>query len=108
MPPKHTMMGPANVPESHNGDDTAASVETTAAAETTGSPTEKASSLDGQGEEAGEPASGGKKPLSFYLALACLMIMVLLCSMDSTIMAVSIPVSYPDKTSAVASVMAVS
>lgn len=34
-----------------------------------------------------------RKPLSFYMAFLCLVIMVFLCSMDSTIMAVSIPVS---------------
>lgn len=33
-----------------------------------------------------------RKPLSFYMAFLCLLIMVFLCSMDSTIMAVSIPV----------------
>lgn len=36
-----------------------------------------------------------RKPLSFYIAFLCLFIMVFPCSMDSTIMAVSIPVSQP-------------
>lgn len=55
---------------------------------------EKMSTLDGLAEEAGDPAGERKKPLSFYLAFSCLLIMVLLCAMDSTIMAVSIPVSH--------------
>ncbi|KAJ0116042.1 hypothetical protein J7T55_004987 [Diaporthe amygdali] len=33
-----------------------------------------------------------RKPLSFYMAFLCLVIMVFLCSIDSTIMAVSIPI----------------
>lgn len=37
-----------------------------------------------------------RKPLSFYMAFLCLVIMVFLCSIDSTIMAVSIPVSHPN------------
>jgi hypothetical protein len=57
------------------------------------SPVEKTSTLDGLAEEADDPAAKRKKPLSFYLAFSCLLIMVLLCAMDSTIMAVSIPVS---------------
>lgn len=47
-------------------------------------------------DEADEPvrtAGRRRKPLSFYMAFLCLLIMVFLCSMDSTIMAVSIPVS---------------
>lgn len=44
--------------------------------------------------EAVATASHHRKPLSFYMAFLCLLIMVFLCSMDSTIMAVSIPVSH--------------
>lgn len=49
-------------------------------------------------DEAGEAvgtAGRRRKPLPFYMAFLCLVIMVFLCSMDSTIMAVSIPVSQP-------------
>ncbi|KUI64015.1 hypothetical protein VM1G_10798 [Cytospora mali] len=55
------------------------------------SPAEKTSMLNDEAEEAGEATGKRKKPLSFYLAFTCLLIMVLLGAMDSTIMAVSIP-----------------
>lgn len=40
-----------------------------------------------------EPVPTSKKPLSFYLAFLSIMIMVLLVSLDSTALAVAIPVS---------------
>lgn len=49
---------------------------------------------DHEAREAMATASPHRKPLSFYMAFLCLLIMVFLCSMDSTIMAVSIPVSH--------------
>ena len=49
---------------------------------------------DDEAHEAVATASRRRKPLSFYMAFLCLLIMVFLCSMDSTIMAVSIPVSH--------------
>lgn len=47
------------------------------------------------GAEAAEAAVPRRKPLSFYMAFLCLVIMVFVCSADSTIMSVSIPVSHP-------------
>lgn len=49
---------------------------------------------DNEAHEAAATVSRHRKPLSFYMAFLCLLIMVFLCSMDSTIMAVSIPVSH--------------
>lgn len=43
--------------------------------------------------DAADTASHRRKPLSFYMAFLCLLIMVFVCSADSTIMSVSIPVS---------------
>lgn len=57
------------------------------------SPVEKTTTLDGLAEESGDESRKVKQPLSFYLAFSCLLVMVFLCAMDSTIMAVSIPVS---------------
>lgn len=51
--------------------------------------------LNDEADEAHGTAAHHRKPLSFYMAFLCLLIMVFLCSMDSTIMAVSIPVSQP-------------
>ena len=49
---------------------------------------------DGGSEEAADTAGRYRKPLSFYMAFLCLLIMVFVCSADSTIMSVSIPVSH--------------
>ncbi|ROV94105.1 hypothetical protein VMCG_08224 [Cytospora schulzeri] len=86
-------MGASMTSESRHDNPKSASVETSTqnGDSATSSPVEKTSTLDGLAEEAGESAGKRKKPLSFYLAFLCLLIMVLLCSMDSTIMAVSIP-----------------
>lgn len=46
-------------------------------------------------EKAPDHSGRRKKPLSFYMAFLCLLIMVFVCSADSTIMSVSIPVSTP-------------
>lgn len=47
---------------------------------------------DEQGPPA-EPTQASKKPLSFYLAFLSLLMMVLIVSLDSTILAVALPVS---------------
>lgn len=47
---------------------------------------------DYEADEAVATSGRLRKPLSFYMAFLCLLIMVFICSMDSTIMAVSIPV----------------
>lgn len=90
-------MGSLDASECRHGDLTSTPVEMSAKpAETADSPTEKAYTLDacGQAEEAGDLADKRTKPPSFYLAFTCLLIMVLLCALDSTIMAVSIPVGH--------------
>lgn len=86
-------MGTSITSENRHGDLTSTSAEKSIqkADRSSSSPVEKASTLDGLAEEADVPAAKRKKPLSFYLAFSCLLIMVLLCAMDSTIMAVSIP-----------------
>lgn len=48
---------------------------------------------DDEADEAVATTGRRRKPLTFYMAFLCLLVMVFLCSMDSTIMAVSIPVS---------------
>lgn len=48
--------------------------------------------LNDEADESVGTAGRRRKPLSFYMAFLCLFIMVFLCSMDSTIMAVSIPI----------------
>ena len=50
--------------------------------------------LNDEADEALHTSSRRRKPPSFYMAFLCLLVMVFLCSMDSTIMAVSIPVSH--------------
>ena len=47
-----------------------------------------------EANEAIDTAGRRRKPLSFYMAFSCLLIMVFLCSADSTIMSVSIPVRH--------------
>lgn len=63
-------------------------------AEGSGNLTDKADTL-AVGEE--QMSVNRKKPLSFYMAFCCLLIMVLLVSVDSTCMAVSISVSNDHK-----------
>lgn len=51
---------------------------------------------DGGSEGAADTAGRHRKPLSFYMAFLCLLIMVFVCSADSTIMSVSIPIITKD------------
>lgn len=53
----------------------------------------ESAALNDEADGALHTAGRRRKPLSFYMAFLCLLIMVFLCSMDSTIMAVSIPVN---------------
>lgn len=63
----------------------------------TGTRTEERSSSarDGGTEKAEDKVGRRRKPMSFYMAFLCLLIMVFVCSADSTIMSVSVPVSTP-------------
>ncbi|KAI3394933.1 hypothetical protein diail_2105 [Diaporthe ilicicola] len=53
---------------------------------------EKESALNGEADEAVDTATQRRKPLRFYMSFLCLVIMVFICSADSTIMAVSVPI----------------
>lgn len=97
----HTQCGEMDAPRTSGGHDLAlAQVSAEAAPRGAGTtpqdPGEKeAAALKDEAGEAVGTAGRRRKPLPFYMAFLCLLIMVFLCSMDSTIMAVSIPVSQP-------------
>lgn len=93
----HTQSGEmdaARTPGSHDLELTSASAEAGPRDAGT-SPEDKDSVVlnDEADDPVGTAAGRRRKPFSFYMAFLCLVIMVFLCSMDSTIMAVSIPVS---------------